>query len=249
MLDGFSTITDADLAAMHAQQLLPRSSLINEAPRKNLTHELFQYDKYDWSDWQNSKMGYVPLVLTRNYFTFVDTDRYDEITTTFSHYCANVQLNKETGEISKIYAVVGGNGNPYTYLHRHIAGATDRRQIVDHKYGLTLDNREDLVKSGSILRNVVNHDSSGRRTTNPGLKRGVYEVSGGKYKAQIKRKGVTYRSDEVFDTEDAAHEWYRRKFKHLFRFEYVELSTASPTGPVGIPLFPPLKGSGTNIPF
>jgi hypothetical protein len=245
-MDGMASLTDTDIAAMQAEQALARPSLFAEEPRRNQTHELFQYDKYDWTGWEQSNPAYLPLVLSRGYFSFVDADRYDEIRSTFSHYVANVQLERETGEIRKIYAAVGGNGYDYTYLHRYIVGASDRRQIVDHRLGLSLDNREGALNRGSFLRNVVNHDSSSRRSTNTGLKRGVYPVSGGKFKAQIKRKLKTYRSEETFDTEDAAHEWYRRIFKRLFRVPYVDIARPEVQA-AGFPLFPPLKDS--VIPF
>ncbi len=242
MLDALAHISDSELAGMHAEQLLSRPAACLDGPKNNVTHDLFQYDQYDWSGWDGFGTSYVPFKLTRGYFTYVERDRVEEINERFSHAIANVQLYRGTTVIQKIYAIVGGNGHPQQYLHRFLAGVKDGKVKVDHSTGLSLDNRDDVLKRKKHCQNIAHHDSSARRYKNHGLLRGVFPDGDG-YRAQIKHNGVTMKSPKC-ETEEAAHAWYCKKFKEIFKFDFVDLSKRA-----NYPLFPPKIGDKVLLPF
>lgn len=242
-MDGFASLTDADVAAMHAEQFLSRPSLFCEAPRRNLTHDHFRYDLYDWSNWDALGLSYVPLQLSKGYFTYVSRSRWKTIHRTFTCFHANVQKNPENGEITKIYAHAGGNGHKNVTLHRFLARVKDSSIVVDHFTGLSLDNRDEVLIKKTHGQNAAHHDSSHRRESNVGMLRGVRPRGNGKFSAQIKHNKVTHCS-RYFDTEEEAHEWYKVRFKEIFGFDYVDLS-AKPSWPI----FPPRKGAADDIPF
>jgi hypothetical protein len=204
------------------QHILP-----TEAHEENPAHR-FIYDEYDWDGFKAE--GQITIRLTRGFFTFVGTEDIGKLAgkTPFAH----VHNCPRTGELLSVRAAIKVDG-AWLFLHRFLMSAT-KNSIIDHVNNLPLDNRREK----NLWDTTSSYNNANRfreRTVNTKLKRGV-EPRGDRYGGKIKFKGITYHSEETWDTQEPAHQWHLSKFKELHG-----IKESTPKPPHSYPLFPPRK--------
>lgn len=199
----------------------------------NEPYEEFKYDQYDWSKFDED---YVPIVLTHGYFTFVSRKDYKRLSKHRWH--ANIQREKITGRVLKIYArrnTRNGKKTKAVYLHRIVISAGCAVH-VDHRLHSSLDNRRENLRATSQAMNNANRLSWVRRT-NPGLPRGVVLLKNGLYIGKIQVNGKAYESKRKWKKPGPAHTWYLNRHKEF----YGHCDNVSVEKKVPPLVFPPLK--------
>lgn len=201
---------------------------------------LFIYDNYDWSGFDPGYFGWRPLILTKGYFALVSVEHFDSCRA-LGRWKINIQKHCETGEVLKFYAKRDSSGHT-TYLHRFIAKA-GLAVVVDHRNGLSLDNRHTNLQATTQGVNVANRQNRGRKVQ-PNLPSGV-EIRGKYFKGVIQIHNKKLRSKEKWSEPGPAHAWYLEQRNALFCHSGYE-------GPIydSVPLFPPrIRFEGDDIPF
>lgn len=208
-------------------------------------HAPFLYDQYNWSE-EHFVLPYRVLRLTQGYFAIISKTGARAERAMRMKWHALV-LRDEDGRILKVYAVTthprkrGGK----IYLHRFLKRARPHER-VDHKNGMTLDNQDKNLKPTSATGNMINAESTGRRTKHKGLPRGVEKLRNGKFKGKIQCGGSHHRSKGTWETPERAQRWYRLAHQVLYRQRSVCESHVKDD----YPIFPPKIGEeDTFIPF
>lgn len=224
---------DEWIAAGRPEHIVPAPEILRD------TNEFFKFDQYDWERFEPE---YAAIPLTGGYFTIVD--KRDAKRVLRYSWQANVQRHRETGKILKVYAfcnVRKKQGRTRMYLHRFLAKA-GTGVVIDHYNGLSLDNRRQNLRATTHAGNGTNRAAAWRRTTYPGLPRGV-EVRGKRYGGQIKCRGVVTRSKRVWNIPEPAHQWYLRKHKEVHGHRCITQAKKE------YPVFPPRKDVPEDVPF
>lgn len=120
----------------------------------------------------------------------LDTADWEHIRRTHKTLRANA-----VGNSGQIY-VKFGNAK---HLHREVAGATSRSQIVDHINGNSLDNRRKNLRIVDQATNMQNRKGASKNSKT-GV-RGVYKV-GNKWRFKLVLNGKTH--SKQFDTLEGA---------------------------------------------
>lgn len=107
-------------------------------------------------------------------------------------------LDKHHWSISGGYAYTNSVERNFRNMHRLIIGAK-KGEIVDHINRDRLDNRKSNLRICTSLDNALNKSPYGKH----GYK-GIAEVYGGKWKAQLSFKGKRYYSRTYLTKEEAA---------------------------------------------
>ena|SRR3989344_9340093 len=176
------------------------------------SHTLYRYNDYRWD-------GFVSdckvIKLTKGYFTFVEFEDLEKLSA-LKYLRARVDTCPYTGKVVKVRAL-GEIGRKKYYLHRFLMDAR-KHDIIDHFNHHPLDNRR--------RRNLLNTSQGAnlahaRRDSKTGLLRGV-ELRGNKFGGKIQFEGIKYRSKEMWNEQESAHEWYLAKHKELYGYTDTE---------------------------
>jgi len=216
----------------------------------------FKLDRYQVSEDDFRKYGIIPL--SRGYFTVVSPDDYDKASRL--SWAANVQRDRITGRILKIYAQrktrqrERAKGAPnYVYLHRYLTGTVlaGRKVIIDHRNGQSLDTRRCNLAGTNHGHNMANKSDANAtpRTKNPDLPRGVEPVirkGKQRYWPAVHVSGKKIRAKQTFSCPERAGRWFRRMNSKL----RPEACLANPSSDLPPPIkFPPLVEVLTDVPF
>lgn len=193
--DALADLDDEDIA--HLQKPEPATTLFYEP---NRWWEKYQYDKYDWDDpaWKRRNRGpgaWKPVLLTQGYFLAVLKVHFKLMTKyptgIDKKLYAKVQRDKQTGEITGVYAARRGKEGEVSEVqaHREIVGIVEYGLggEVDHVNGEGLDGRWDeehpehnnLIFCGTRDENTQNAVRT--RKVHKGLPPGVEKKKNGRY--------------------------------------------------------------------
>lgn len=256
------TFSEADAfeLAWTTQDDLTWSQDEDETPADN-KYNPFLLQQYDICKADYERFGIIPLnPLNKGYFTVVSPEDYQQLTR--YAWSANIQVDKVTGKVIKIYAyrkarkTERNKGAPiYIYLHRYIAGVTlsGKTCVVDHRCGHSLDNRRcNLVVTNQ--RNNIGNTQSRKRSTNPSLPRGAKPVKrtrdGKRVTMFIGRIRVgsnrELRSKTTFSCAIRAGRWYQRMHSLIHPSACLVNNASKPPEPI---CFPPKLEIFDDVPF
>lgn len=268
-MSSFDATALLDEAAAFEEAFQTRDSLI-PTYEPNLTEQpsdrfrLFEYDRYDWTQFDPETYGYNILRSKKGYFAPVSLEQYEDVAE--YNWWANVQLDRTSGKEVKIYLLrypsktESSYGAPkYIYLHRHLTKTifSGSKVLVDHRNADSLDHRDYNLRVTN-QRGNNNNSVTGRRRTlkdNTSLPRGVEPVmrlgADGtpqeKYFGRIIVRGKNVRSKKPFTTPEAAHRWYMDIHAKLHPEACSVNSATAPPPPL---VFPPLvKSLSGDVPF
>ncbi len=201
----------------------------------------FVYAHYDWDDPEfkkknRGKNAYRPILLSKGYFAMVSVCDYRKLSAHSWH--ANVQLDRESSEILRVYARRNKRKtkNGKVYMHVDIA-KSGTLCFVDHVNGYGLDDRRVNLAPGNKDANGTNIQR--RRTKHFGLPPGIHRTKYGRFIARFNYsvRGKRFVTVKNFKTMEAAVRWRNAKRKAMFkRAKWVDTPKS-----VNFPLFPPLK--------
>lgn len=227
----------------------------------------FTFNRYNWSDEEfirenTGHYSYRVIPLTKGYFTIVSRHDYRRMTRfpdgSPKKWCADVQVDRETGAISKIYAVrTGRGGEPRKiYAHRELIGCIEDSGVVDHINAWSLDNRRGTPENPINLRYVrrgENMHNALRMRTIYDLPRGVelrgknkkgMPLYGGMYCKRHGQKVRTIRSRRKWLSPESAGRWYQSQMARLHK---QRAAWAHEPNSVNFPIFP--RDDSEYVPF
>lgn len=196
-------------------------------------HTAFETDRYVWDAWRPGE-HIIKIELSKGYFAFCDTEFEDMLG--WHSWWANVQLDRHTGRVLKVYAAASVKGKN-VYLHRHVAKA-GLGVHIDHRNGLSLDDRMSNLRAATHSTNMANSVTY-RRKTHKHLQhmRGVEIRAKNTFGWQFQCKHKIYRSKSVFSTPEEAYEALLSERQRFFGHTCID--------PVAVrhhyPIFPPTK--------
>lgn len=216
----------------------------------------FKLDRYQISEDEYKQYGIIPL--SRGYFTVVSPEDYKKASKL--SWAANIQRDRVTGRILKIYAQrktrkrEREKGAPnYVYLHRYLTGMAlaGRSVIIDHRNGISLDTRRCNLAGTNHGHNMANKSNRRvtQRTKNHGLPRGVEPVirkGEQRFWPAVHINGKKIRAKQTFSCPERASRWFQR-MNVILR---PEACLANPSMDLPPPIkFPPLVEVLTGVPF
>ncbi len=219
-------------------------------------YSAWEWARYDWSAFNPIEYGYQVIRLqarqgTRRkvsphsgkYFTIVDLDSYEWLTSLGQWYPLVEYYRDERGEKTSVIKRISAHRNSgprdnrkLVYMARILVEAR-HSTLRDHINGHSLDNRLCNLRPFSWAANACNVRK--KRATD--LKAGVEYRNKSKtlVGGVIEISGRKIRSPETWPLakQDNAHEWYNAKRSQIFKAEsWVNTATT-----VSLPQFPPLK--------
>lgn len=148
------------------------------------------------------------IILTLGYDAKVDDADFEELDK-FT-WTADVRSD------GTIYARRNESGQK-VYMHRQIAGVSDRHVLVDHKNHDTLDNQRHNLSSSNKSKNGQNR-SGANITSLTGVRGVTLDLRTGRYRVQVTKDGKNHTFGR-YDTLEEANEVAISARKRLFETE------------------------------